>query len=218
MLGSVTELPDLNIPLAYKHDDGEHLGGGYCADLTGEDDIARWREILIQQHTAFTDLAARARSSLDESGTGYEVTRPLLFLAHHMCEVAIKVGLVSAASDQTLVAPPYESLLARVWRTVKRGDDPASGPESGIRGHHLPRLWKRLVKVDGVGDLTTEQSDWCGRFVREMSKLTKQGFEGRYADEKRTEHAWCCFNLDHLEACATALVMLMLAATDRSNE
>lgn len=215
MLGSVNELPDLNVPLAYKHDDDEHLGGGYCADLTGEDDLARWTEILIQQHTAFTDLAAKARSSLDESGTGYEVTRPLLFLAHHVCEVAIKVGLVAAVPDQALVPVRSESVWARLWRSVfKRDGAAATGPESGIRGHDLPRLWKRLVKAGGVADLRAHEVDWCDRFVREMSRLTKHGFEGRYADEKRTEEDWCCFNLDHLEVCVTTLVVLMLALTE----
>jgi len=215
----VDELPDLTLPLAYKHDEGDHPGGGYCADLLGEDDLARWSEILLQQQAAFANLAVKARSSLMESGTGYEITRPLLFMAHHVCEVAIKVGLVAAWADQTDESARSSSLLVRLWgRFDLSGRRAASGSESGIRGHDLSSLWKRLVKANGAHDLTDDQIAWCREFTRQMSRLTRQGFEGRYADERRTEEAWCCLHLDQLESCVAALVRLMLIATEKALE
>jgi hypothetical protein len=215
----VEELPDLTLPRAYRHDEGDHLGGGYCADLLGENDLARWTEILLQQHSAFTNLAAQARSSLVEAGSGYELTRPLLFMAHHVCEVAIKVGLVAAYTDETPTPSGREDMFSRLWRRfVGYRASAATGTESGIRGHELSRLWKRLVKADGAHDLTSDQVAWCHDFTRQMSRLTRQGFEGRYADEKRTEDAWCCLHLDQLESCVSAFVRLMLTATETDLE
>lgn len=177
----MSTLPDLDEPIAYRYDhEGDHPDGGHCTGLWGNDDVDRWSHILDQQYRAFADLAARARRDRDETESGNAVSRPLLFLAHHVSEVAIKVALVGTQSG------------------------------SGSRTHNLLVLWQRLVDAGGISRLGAGEVAWCGRFVEQMHALTPDGFDGRYADATVTEDAWCCFNLDQLDARILTLADLML--------
>ncbi|WP_353953557.1 hypothetical protein V6K52_09145 [Knoellia sp. S7-12] len=173
-------LPDLDQPLAYPHDTSDHPGGGHCLDLTAYGDAERWRQILDQQFLAFAQLVERARTPSEASNAGYEVTRPLLFLAHHVCEVAIKVGLATHHAE-----PRH-------------------------REHSLPTLWTRLEGARGTDRLSRFEESWCERFVVQMHAIKPRGFDGRYADETTAEEAWCCLHLDQLEACVTVFASLMV--------
>lgn len=176
-------LPDLQIPIAHAHDDGDHPGGGHCLDLLGDADLDRWRHILEQQHSAFTQLTVSARAKRGTDGADYELTRPLLFLAHHVCEVAIKVGIV--ATGQSRVA----------------------------HEHALPTLWTEFINRGGAQHLSPDEAVWCDELVEQMHGITAGGFDGRYADARGTEKAWCCLNLDQLEASVTVLAALMLRSS-----
>lgn len=72
--------------IAFRHaDDSEHDDGGYCASKSNGR-IAGWDD-LIDQHAKALGLLVDAAVA---EGGGWGLTRPVLFGAHHVCELALK--------------------------------------------------------------------------------------------------------------------------------
>lgn len=90
-----TLLPTIS-RLAHKKDvpPDNHPEGGLCLQLDQESDLASWRELVRQHHEAFEVLAAAAMANEDS----WHLTRQVLFAAHHVCEIALK--MVIKADDQ----------------------------------------------------------------------------------------------------------------------
>lgn len=81
--------------LGFRHQDlTEHEGGGYCASKSSGR-IRGWDD-LIDQHANAFDLLVEA---VVAEGGGWGLTRPILFEAHHICELALKRLLATAPSD-----------------------------------------------------------------------------------------------------------------------
>ena len=78
--------------IALRVDDGDdHPGGGHCVSLAANESQGT-RELVEQYLAALQTVAAQAAESVDG---GWELTRPLLFHAHHTCELAAKSALLA---------------------------------------------------------------------------------------------------------------------------
>lgn len=72
--------------LGFRHKDlSDHDGGGYCASKSSGR-IKGWEDLIDQHANAFALLVDAAVAD----GGGWGLTRPILFEAHHVCELAMK--------------------------------------------------------------------------------------------------------------------------------
>lgn len=154
-----TQLPSLI--LAYRRNDaGDHPGGGHCVGLPSAD-LDRWTSLLDQYLRAFVVMTERSRALLLDLGDGWGLTRPVLFEAHHVCEVALKAALVAKGS-----LPTKTHSLSALWAALD---------SLGGLAHLLPaeRTWAQAFLAemqplaangftgrypDTPGDLG---DDWC---------------------------------------------------------
>jgi len=83
----------VNLPpladLSYAHGDvGDHPGGGHCLSID-RDSSDGWFELLDQYYRALSSEIEA--SSRDENG--WARTLPVIYYAHHTCEVALKAAI-----------------------------------------------------------------------------------------------------------------------------
>lgn len=72
--------------LGFRHaDSSDHAEGGYCASKSSGR-IKGWDDLIDQHANALVLLADAAVAG----GGGWGLTRPILFEAHHICELALK--------------------------------------------------------------------------------------------------------------------------------
>lgn len=77
--------PDVS-KLGFRHSDPtDHTEGGYCASKSAGR-IKGWDDLIDQHMNAFDRLVTAA---IAEAG-GWGFTRPVLFEAHHVCELTLK--------------------------------------------------------------------------------------------------------------------------------
>lgn len=162
-------LPSLD-NLAYRvDDDGDHLGGGHCAGLGGEDTLED-RIALVGQYSRALEVVARAAA---ESDDGWSMGRPILFMVHQLCEAALAVA-VNPASGKIPVPQ-------------KR------------KNHDLVPLFNAAIAAGAYDGLTDSDRDWCRAFIDFITPITVYGFMGRVADKRlaggmRLDDVWCCIN------------------------
>jgi len=172
---SIADPPDPASIAYLMDDDGEHPGGGHCAGLP-DNSTDRWLLVVDQHVRAFDVLVDYAEANDD----GWGLSRPVLFAAHHACEVALKTRM----ADNTSRTPPRE--------------------------HNLSMLWDLAMANGGASDLTQADRAWISEFVRSMVNLTERGFEGRYPEPIGGTNQYCCLNLVTLRSAVTHLVALVL--------
>lgn len=80
--------PDLSKIACRNTDESDHEGGGHCAGLPDDSLYEQWNLVLAQHIAAFDYLVDKATTD-----DGW-ATRPVLFAAHHVCEVALKTAWV----------------------------------------------------------------------------------------------------------------------------
>lgn len=76
-------------------DPSDHLGGGHCVALPGTTSDEE-RVALVDQY--FRTLRLLVEDA-ERSGDMNEVSRPILFTAHHLCELAIKAAILSKGAS-----------------------------------------------------------------------------------------------------------------------
>lgn len=153
--------PDLSLIAFRNSDPGDHDGGGHRAGLPDGSAREKWDLVLAQHIAAFDNLTDQATRD-----DGWALTRPVLFAAHHVCEVALKTAWVAA-----------------------EGKEPK-------RGHLLEPHWARLGKAGHLRHLSVSQVNEARKFLRLMEDLTPDGQTTRYpligADDLGA--TWCCLN------------------------
>lgn len=161
--------PDLS-RIAFRHDDpSDHEGGGHCAGLPGDTRFNRWN-VVYSQHLIALDLLVDG-AVLDEDGdNGWDLTRPIMFAAHHVCEVALKTAWVGLMDT-----------------------DPTPG-------HPLRPHWTRLAIAGGLRHLSADEIREASDFLKLMRKLTPDGQNTRYPLPGRGDlgAAWCCLSAEKL--------------------
>lgn len=182
MSGDGVSVPPPLGALAFAVDDpGDHIGGGHCAAMDGEsaDD---GRIALIDQYQAALDLLVDEASATED---GWALGRPVIFVAHNLCEVALK------------------AVIAR------RSDPP--------RVHDLRRLWATALEIGCFAGLSSDASEWSGRFVNELGSISGDGTPGKYldgrVDGRLLEEVWCCFDINAIQRGATYFAGLCKAET-----
>lgn len=90
-------------------DPSEHVGGGHCIALSGttSDDE---RVALVDQYFRALRLLVE---DAERSGDMNALSRPILFTAHHLCELAIKAALLSKRAS-----PLWSHHLPELWSTA----------------------------------------------------------------------------------------------------
>lgn len=154
--------PDLS-RIAFRNvDESDHEGGGHCAGLLGSSLHEQWDLVLAQHIAAFDHLVNKATHEDD----GFALTRPVLFAAHHVCEVALKTAWVAYSG------------------------------RSPRRGHPLAPHWTRLARDGGLRHLEPAQINEARAFIDLMAELTPDGQTTRYpmtgVDDLGA--TWCCLN------------------------
>jgi hypothetical protein len=154
--------PDLSKIAFRKTDQTDHVGGGHCAGLPDGSTYVQWELVLAQNIGAFNYLVDKAI----EDGDGWALTRPVLFAAHHVCELGLKTASVARFGQQ---------------------------PK---RGHHLEPLWTRLAKGGGLKHLDATQINEARAFIDVMTELTPDGQTTRYPMPAPNDvgAVWCCLN------------------------
>jgi hypothetical protein len=166
--------PDLSRVAFKKKDMSDHEGGGHCAELP--DDLQGQWDLVLAQHVAAFDYLVEKAASED----GWALTRPILFAAHHVSEVALKAAWV-----------------AHDGRAPKRG-------------HHLEPLWRRLREAGGLRHLEGSEINQASNFIALMEELTPDGQTTRYpmtgVKENDLGAIWCCLNCSALRAAVFAFL------------
>lgn len=169
--------PDLGEIAFRREDPSDHVGGGHCAGLPDTGAADQWLELLDQHHRALNLLVDQALADED----GWALPRPLLFAAHHTCEVALKAALAALPGS-----PTYDS-------------------------HHLPNLWNQLAGKQGLHHLTEQQRREAKAFLDALHDLTPDGFTARYPLSMGDMcENWCCLNPEAIRAGVAALLARLL--------
>ncbi len=141
-------------------DTSDHVGGGHCTALPGSS--------LDDERVALVDQYFRALSTLVETAAALDdpsaLSRPILFTAHHLCEVSLKAAILSRVA-----AAPKLHFLPELWTAaVDAGCFAHLPPEElswgfdfatnlgAISGDGTPGRY-----VDGIVDGGTLDSQWC---------------------------------------------------------
>lgn len=158
------------------NDPGDHVGGGHCAAMLGEsEDDAR--VALIGQYKLALDLLVDAASASDDD---WSLGRPVLFVAHNLCEVALKAA-IGARSDV-----PRIHDLRRLWKeSLSAGCFSALSLETV---DWCTRFVSELGSISGDGT--------PGKYL-----------DGR-VDGQVLEDVWCCFDIEAIQDAATAFAAL----------
>ena len=171
-------LPSLE-NLAYPPDDGDHPEGGHCAGLGGND-AAEDRVNIVSQYLTTVDLLVNHALA---SGNGWELTRPILFAVHQLCEDALAVA------------------LSRVHAKAKN--------ESR---HGLPEKVRTAAANGAYDHASVEERDWCVEFIETIDPFTLDGFPGRFAQSFKggapLDELWCCINPAAIRDAAVVFTMI----------
>lgn len=176
----------MNLPslenLAYPVDGGEHPEGGHCAALGGgspEDD----RIAMVEQYaTALRVLVDDAVAS----GDRWSLSRPILFVAHQLCENAL------------------DEALARMNIKVNT---------SGNKSHDLTVRMEAALQGGAYSHRSDEEREWCQQFIEKVAPITAKGFPGRYAQARvsgkdQLDDVWCCIDLTAIRDAAITFAAL----------
>lgn len=169
-------LPSLE-NLAYPVGDGDHPGGGHCAWLGGataeEDGVA-----IVDQYAA----ALVALVDAAETGKGWSLSRPILFVVHQLCENALNVanGRHDMPNDRghSLAYKMKSALAAGVYADLT--------PEQ--------RQWCERF-IEEIDPLTGR--GFPGRYP-----------DGTLSDHRLLDDVWCCINPAALRDAATMFANL----------
>ncbi|MGV1010399.1 MAG: hypothetical protein ACOYBY_17665 [Dermatophilaceae bacterium] len=139
--------------LGFRHTDAtDHEGGGYCASKSNGR-IKGWDD-LINQHASA--LALLVDAAVDGGG-GWGLTRPVLFEAHHICELALKRLLAQhhQASRSHKLGGLWCQASPLLPKRISKGD----------------RMWLDTFVAE-MAELTTDGQD--GRFPDATTDISKK--------------------------------------------
>lgn len=171
-----SHFPDLN-SVAYPVDSpGDHADGGHCVGFYQAEAPEAWCMLTYQFHQSLKHLVALATVSGGDS----QLTRPMLFNAHHTVEVGCKASLVARSEPFNLIHS-----LPELWKMNALAAVEAT--------------W-----IDG------ETSAWMEDFTERLDDLSGSGIGARFAEPKSgfdaIENAWCCVNATALLECVDFFV------------
>jgi hypothetical protein len=177
----MTELPQLD-RVFFPYGDGEgadHPTGSCCLSLNREfyDTAAgKWTALRDQHLLAFSMLVEQVQG--DDSG--YALTRPLVFEAHHVSELALKA------------------------RTLQF--DPRSNTNLPPAGHHLGQL---LAAERALNGARSDSSGWEDSFVSMLDRASEAGRYPVAVRGEALHDDWCCVDAEALnDAVLTFLDLL----------
>lgn len=167
-------------PLFYEHtDNSDHPAGGACLSVfRDEQPVDR---LVRYSDEYFMALCAVYVASGGET-SGWQYAAPAVFLAHHACELALKVK----------------------WL---RADPEISVESAAFKKHDLSDIMKRIDKAEGWSDSEAAAPEQLGRLVRQVRAVTTDGISIRYAT---IDERWCCLNLGALVELVTDLRSIAL--------
>ncbi len=154
--------------LFYEHtDDSDHPEGGACLrvfrDEVPVDRLQRYSDEY------FTALCAVYVAS-DGEPSGWQYAAPAVFLAHHACELALKVR----------------------WL---RTDPQISVESAAFKKHDLLVIVEQISKAEPWSDSDEADRKKLARLSMELRAVTTDGISIRYAT---IDERWCCLNLGAL--------------------
>lgn len=100
-------LPDLNrILFSIGDESAEHAGDSCCLSMRKEQPAERWTQ-FTDEYLAVVDLLAaheEGKPCADgaETRSGWRFARPLVFAAHHACELVLKESIVRFSDAKTI--------------------------------------------------------------------------------------------------------------------
>jgi hypothetical protein len=173
-------LPAIDALAFSVNDPGDHVGGGHCAALPGNSRDDERVALVNQYAVALATLVATA----EQSGDRRPLSRPILFTAHHLCEVALKAAILSKRAT----APKIHSLRT-LWDAAVDADCFTSLTED-------ERAWgaKFAANLGAVsGDGTP------GRYADGV------------VSEGTLDSTWCCLNVTAVRSAATVFAGLCIS-------
>ncbi|GAA1142466.1 hypothetical protein [Ornithinicoccus hortensis] len=179
-----SQFPDID-RIAFRRDDqSDHPGGGHCSFLEGDEENGGWLGMLDQHARALRILCTAAH-------TDEPLTRPIIFAAHHTCEVAIKAAL------------------------VQRG----VAIEGELKGHLLNDLLNELGTTGWASSAPDGHQQWVAEFVAAMVAVTPNGFDGKYAELPNDMASdWCCVNPIGMLATVETFIAFVIADVPLEHE
>ena len=139
--------------LGFRHKDlSDHDGGGYCASKSSGK-IKGWDDLIDQHANALVLLVDAAVAA----GAGWGLTRPILFEAHHICELALKRLL--AQRGQSLWSHKLDELWAKAEPLLPK------------RISKSDRVWLDVFVAE-MAELTVDGQD--GRFPDATTDISKK--------------------------------------------
>lgn len=178
-------LPQLD-RIAFRVDDeGPHEGGGVCAAMPSDDPVERRKEMVWQYVRALGILADSAGKE-----TSWESSRPIIFVAHHACELALDL-----VADRVNVSRPREA-----------------------DRHSLVARFEAAAAAGAFKDREAEEAEWCRYLLTTLESLNS-GFAGRYVDGRGAiEKSWCCLNPAALTDAVEVLASICTEIVSETND
>ena len=171
--------PDGN-PLFYEHaDETDHPGGGACLRVFRDEEPVDRLERYSNEY--FAALCAVYVAS-DGKPSGWQYAAPAVFLAHHACELALKVKWLRAEPE-------------------------ISVEEAAFKKHDLSDIMKRIDNAEGWSNSDAAAPERLHRLVTQLRAVTIDGISIRYAT---IDARWCCLNLGALVELVTDLRSIAL--------
>lgn len=167
--------------LAFRVDDSsDHVGGGHCVALRGTS-LDDERVALVDQYfRALTLLVEAAQESSDVVA----LSRPILFTAHHLCEVALKAAILSAGATAK-----KDHHLPALWAVALAAGCFARLPQDEV--DWCAQFTSNLGAISGDGT--------PGRYV--------DGMVGGAA----VDAVWCCLNITAIYAASMQFASLCVS-------
>ncbi len=139
-------------PLFYEHEDpGDHQDGGACIRVfRDETQVDRLERYADEYRLALVALFVAGEGH----ASGWQFAAPAIFLAHHACELALKVRWLRCSA-----APPV-----------------------GFRIHDLRALVSRVEGAGGLAELDLDERAKLDRRVEQLRHVTSNGISIRYAE------------------------------------
>ncbi|WP_345520681.1 hypothetical protein [Nocardioides conyzicola] len=159
-------MAEFKLPLLYDHSDlTDHPSGGACIQPPeGEDHVERMERYAEEYNVALLTLYV----SSDGVSSGWAFAAPAIFLAHHACELALKVRWVRSSP-------------------IDVGDR--------MKTHDLRRIVREIDKLGGWADTALDQRIEMAEQINNLRRITKDGVNIRYGN---INPRWCCLNLGEL--------------------
>lgn len=124
------------------------------------------------------------------TGSGWSLTRPILFAVHQLCEISLD-------------------------HAVHRGSTKAKKDAR----HSLADRFEAATQGGAYQHLDKADMEWCERFVREITPITRDGFPGRYANNRwngtELDDVYCCVNVDAVRDAAVSFALLTVPELER---